>query len=203
MTQLVTRDWSLLPHSHYSIVYLDPPWNYYGSPDKDQAAGKHYSLMSLDDIIALPIASIMAKRSIVLCWATCPKLDIAIDAIRGWGLQYRGVLKNWVKTRLDGSPINGAGVRPTTTKPTSELLFVASRQKKGRPLPILDEGMAQVAMEPRGAHSEKPACIRNDIVTLFGDVPRIELFARKIFPGWDAWGNQVPEPGNEKEINHE
>ncbi len=24
-----------------------------------------------------------------------------------------------------------------------------------------------------------------------GDVPRIELFARQVTPGWDVWGNEV------------
>ena len=24
-----------------------------------------------------------------------------------------------------------------------------------------------------------------------GDLPRVELFARQIPPGWDAWGNEI------------
>ena len=31
------------------------------------------------------------------------------------------------------------------------------------------------------------------IVDSSGDLPRIELFARHKFKGWDAWGNQVEE----------
>jgi N6-adenosine-specific RNA methylase IME4 len=30
-------------------------------------------------------------------------------------------------------------------------------------------------------------------VTLMGDVPRVELFARKRYRGWEAWGNEVEE----------
>ena len=26
---------------------------------------------------------------------------------------------------------------------------------------------------------------------LYGDVPRLELFARSKTPGWDAWGNEI------------
>jgi len=41
-------------------------------------------------------------------------------------------------------------------------------------------------------HSQKPDIIRDLIVELFGDLPRIELFARPpIAKGWDAWGNEV------------
>ena len=35
---------------------------------------------------------------------------------------------------------------------------------------------------------------RNEVdklIELFGDVPRIELFARQATPGWDVWGNEV------------
>jgi len=43
----------------------------------------------------------------------------------------------------------------------------------------------------RREHSRKPDRIRDDIVKLCGDLPRIELFARTSMPGWDVWGNQV------------
>lgn len=29
---------------------------------------------------------------------------------------------------------------------------------------------------------------------MFPNVPRVELFARKARPGWDAWGNEVEAP---------
>ena len=40
-------------------------------------------------------------------------------------------------------------------------------------------------------HSRKPSDIRNRIVELCGDLPRIELFARQKVKGWDYWGDQV------------
>jgi N6-adenosine-specific RNA methylase IME4 len=33
--------------------------------------------------------------------------------------------------------------------------------------------------------------VRDKIVELFGDLPRIELFARQKIEGWDVWGNEV------------
>lgn len=191
-----TRAWSELPLGAFSVVYADPPWSYYGAKYKDQAAAKHYSCMTLEELAALPVRSLMTKRAVLLCWATCPKLDVAIDTIRAWGLTYRGIAKVWVKTRADGAPIHGQGVRPTVTKPTAELLLVASVQKRGRPLPILDEGMAQVllASRPGNEHSAKPASVRGDIVTLFGDVQRVELFARGVHEGWSSFGDELPFP---------
>ena len=40
-------------------------------------------------------------------------------------------------------------------------------------------------------HSRKPDEVRDKIVKLMGDVPRVELFARQQTPGWDVWGNEV------------
>ena len=40
-------------------------------------------------------------------------------------------------------------------------------------------------------HSKKPEEARRRIEALLGDVPRLELFARRPSPGWDVWGNEV------------
>ena len=40
-------------------------------------------------------------------------------------------------------------------------------------------------------HSKKPDCTREKIVSLCGDIPRIELFARQKTEGWDVRGNEV------------
>lgn len=40
-------------------------------------------------------------------------------------------------------------------------------------------------------HSKKPDIVRKQIVELFGNVTRIELFARKQTNGWDAFGNEL------------
>lgn len=50
---------------------------------------------------------------------------------------------------------------------------------------------------PRSRHSEKPDRVRQRLLQLFGNVSRIELFARKQVEGWDTWGNEVSKPGHE------
>lgn len=46
-------------------------------------------------------------------------------------------------------------------------------------------------MAPVEQHSKKPDIVREKIVALMGDLPRVELFARQATPGWDVWGNEV------------
>lgn len=180
-----------LPDARYDIAYVDPPWYYYGSPIKDAAAGKHYPLMSPEELAAIDVRRILDKRAAVFVWATCPRLQFAIDLIRAWGLHYRGVAYVWVKVNKRGGIIAGQGVLPTFTKPTTELLLAATTMPTGRPFPILDLAQPQVVLAPRGAHSEKPSIFREHIERLCGDRPRIELFARTRVPNWDAWGAEL------------
>lgn len=179
----------------YDIVYADFPWMMYGSKTKNAAAGKFYNLMPDDEVLSFPMKSLLRdpKHGAFFIWATCPRLDMAIRAISAWGLVYRGVAFNWVKTRKDGKVIGAQGIPPTGTKPTSELCLLATVQKKGRPFKLLDAGVPQVILAPRGEHSAKPPETRDRIVRLYGDRPRIELFSRQAVVGWDRWGNQAPE----------
>ena len=43
----------------------------------------------------------------------------------------------------------------------------------------------------RTKHSRKPDEVRKRIELLFGDVPRLEMFARSPSEGWDVFGNEV------------
>jgi N6-adenosine-specific RNA methylase IME4 len=182
------------PQKKYSVIYADPPWMYFGDPLKDQAAGKHYDLMQTEDICTLPVRDITAKDAACFMWATGPKLEEALKVMKAWGFHYRGIAWVWVKTNAEGRIISGQGVRPTFVKPTTELVLVGSTCKTGRPLPLLTEAQGQVvlASRPNNKHSSKPNEIRQRIVQLLGDIPRIELFAREKLPGWDVWGNEAP-----------
>lgn len=61
---------------------------------------------------------------------------------------------------------------------------------KGKPRRIC-AGVRQLQKHKVREHSRKPDEIRNEIVKLMGDLPRIELFAREKAEGWDVWGDEV------------
>lgn len=46
-------------------------------------------------------------------------------------------------------------------------------------------------MTVREEHSKKPDELRDRIEVLCGEVPKIELFARVEYEGWDQMGNQI------------
>lgn len=61
---------------------------------------------------------------------------------------------------------------------------------KGRPQ-IVSNKVSSVVISEKQEHSKKPDVVRDKIVELCGNVPKIELFARQSVPGWDCWGNEV------------
>jgi len=54
-----------------------------------------------------------------------------------------------------------------------------------------DNTISSVLMSPRGEHSSKPKEVRSIITKIFGNKPRIEIFARERVPGWDAIGYDI------------
>ena len=48
-----------------------------------------------------------------------------------------------------------------------------------------------LVIEERTKHSKKPIEVKKRIEQLFGNIPKIELFAREKSYGWDVWGNEV------------
>ena len=54
-------------------------------------------------------------------------------------------------------------------------------------------GLKSWAVLPRGRHSEKPDEVRR-MVELASPPPRLELFARRLAPGWFSWGHEIAEP---------
>src|ERR1039458_8431092 len=180
----------------YSVVILDPPWHYTGSSTKWAAAGKHYSLMSDQEIYNLQVP--YAKPSLVFVWATGPKLNIAIKAIERWGLFYRGVAFLWIKTKKDGTPIGAQGVRPSTVKPLTEFVLVASTNPVGRPLPLSDESICQTVFVeediygPKQEHSRNPDEVQERIELMYPDATKLEMFSRPpLRDNCDHWGNEV------------
>jgi N6-adenosine-specific RNA methylase IME4 len=172
----------------YEIVYADPPWHYAARKTGTSFGGgvtDKYPTMTTEEIAGLQIPA--ADHSVLLIWCTMPYLDRCIqEIIPGWGFRYITCAFTWIKTnRNNGRPFAGVG---NYTKSNAELCLLA---KRGKGLPRHARDVHQVIQEPRREHSRKPDRVRDDIVRLFGDRPRLEMFARTHTPGWSVWGNQI------------
>ena len=175
----------------YNIIYADPPWKYRDkrqNPDSDRPAkygGISYDVMDTKVICNLPINRIADENCMLFMWVTFPNLQIGLDVIKAWGFDYRTLGFSWIKlNKKNEKPFFGIGYY---TKSNCECCLIGV---KGKPI-VVDNTISSVLMTPRERHSKKPDIVRDKIVQLCGDLPRIELFARERAEGWDSWGNEI------------
>jgi len=147
-------------------------------------AKQFYSTMLLIDICSLPVKDIADDNSCLFLWATYPKLPEALEVMKAWGFTYFGLGFEWIKKTQTGKDFFGMGY---WTRANSEPCLLGF---KGKLIPQ-SHSIRQIVETKIQEHSKKPAEIRNLIVELIGDLPRIELFARQKTEGWDVWGNEV------------
>lgn len=172
------------PDKKYSVIYADPPWRYSDRGCNGNAEA-HYPTMKMQDLKNLPVQEIADKDCILFLWTTYPMLKEAIELIDAWGFKYKTIGFQWVKQNKSGKGFFfGLG---RWTRGNTEPCLIAV---KGKPKRICNS-VSQLVVSPIGRHSTKPDEVRERIVRLMGDVPRIELFARERKDGWDVWGNEV------------
>lgn len=188
-----------LPDKKFDIIYADPPWDYNGKLQFDKSSKSaenidftrnifissavfKYPTLKLEELEQIPIQEIAKDDCLLFMWTTGPQLVHAIELGNAWGFEYRTVAFVWDKM------VHNPG---KYTLSNCELCLVF---KRGRiPLPRGARNIQQLIRVPRGKHSEKPVEVAQAIVKMWPTQARIELFARKKFPGWDVWGLEVPE----------
>jgi N6-adenosine-specific RNA methylase IME4 len=142
--------------------------------------------MTKEELQNFPIQKISVKDSVLLMWVTAPCLEEGLELIKKWGFTYKTIGFTWIKkNKKTNSLFWGMGYY---TRANTELCLLAT---KGKPLKRVSRSIHQVVESPVQEHSRKPDEVRNRISRLFGDLPRIELFARQKTEGWDVWGNEV------------
>lgn len=172
------------PNKKYSIIYADPAWQY---DDKalsgNRGACCKYDVMENEDIKNLSVNKISDKNCILFLWATFPKIIEALDVLKAWGFEYKTVGFTWIKhTKNTSKYFMGMG---RWTRSNAEIILIGVKGKPKR----INAGISQIINTPIREHSRKPDIVRDKIVQLCGDLPRIELFARTKVHGWDVWGN--------------
>lgn len=179
----------------YSIIYADPAWSYYNDstakPDCTTVKGMRrppYEVMSSTEIMNLPVANITADDCILFIWTTDYHLSRCIQVIEAWGFQYKTVGFVWAKKNKKGEQVCFMGAY--TMKSGVELCLLATKGKNAHKL-VKKHNVRSYIESPRLEHSKKPDEIRNRIVELVGNLPRLEMFARQKHDGWDNWGNEI------------
>jgi len=190
----------------YSVIYADPAWTYPdwnlkqnlngdflgATSDKKRSPSRHYKTMSITDIKELPIKEITDKISLLFLWVLPYMLKQGIETLEAWGFEYKTVAFTWVKkNKKTDSWFWGMG---GWTRSNAELCLLGV---KGNPKRVA-KNIHSIVETKIDIHSKKPNEVRDKIVLLCGDMPRLEMFARTRAEGWDAWGNETDKFEEEK-----
>ncbi len=181
----------------YGVILADPPWNYGNAGRKslthggyNGAAANHYSSMNDQAICDLPVADMAKPDSVLLLWATWPKLDVAFRVFAAWGYSYVTGFP-WIK-------VTGVTEDMFSGDPSFTVSYGTGFWVRGASEPLLICRRGDVApptgnliglLSPNAKHSRKPESIYDYAETLDG--PYLEMFARQRRIGWEAWGDEA------------
>lgn len=194
----------------YRCLAADPPWPERGGGKSKRGADRHYGVMTVPAILDLVAGSEPVSRlapdAHAWIWVTDNYLEAGLALLRRLGFRYVRTLI-WVKVRTVAERRRVRLRRRTMAR--RRLSLVKLQQGLGQYLRGSHEiallGVRGAAMVPppgrrhpsvvlatRGQHSAKPAAAM-EVMESVSPGPRVEMFARRARPGWDAWGNQAPQ----------
>jgi len=192
-----------LPRGHFRAVFADPPWHFRARTalktrnwTSARDAEKHYKVLGIDDICALPVGSLAAKDAHLFLCATGPCLRQAFDVMEAWGFRYSAVAFTWIKLKRSFDAMQ-LRILPTaesdlhvglglTTRKNAEFVLLGRRGNAHRNA----KNVREVILSPVREHSRKPDEMFAR-VERYCDGPYLELFARQARAGWTAWGDEV------------
>jgi N6-adenosine-specific RNA methylase IME4 len=166
----------------YRTIYADPPW--YEQGGGGRGANAHYPLFKTPEIATLPVQELADDNCHLYLWVTNNFLPDGLHVMTQWGFRYVTKIV-WVKE-------GHVGLGQYFRGKTEDCLFGVRGRLPFRRTPEGRRAQGITAIyAPRTRHSEKPDDMRQ-VIELVSHEPRIELFARRRYPGWDVWGNEIP-----------
>jgi site-specific DNA-methyltransferase (adenine-specific) len=181
-----------LPDKKYNVIYADPPWRFSSrelqtyNNKRFTPVEKHYKTQTSEWLKNLPVEAVADSNCALFMWTTDAHMVEAIDIMQAWGFKYVTIAFIWEKQSKTGKTLCNLGA---WTLKNFEVCLLGTR---GRMLQYKKvNNIRQKVAAERTKHSRKPARVRKNIEQLFGDVPRLELFARTQESGWDSWGDEL------------
>lgn len=191
-----------LPRNHFGAILADCPWRFktFSEAGRNRCpdwksfrgvAARHYDTMSMDEIMALPVADLAAPDCCLFMWISWPLLPEALELMKTWGFTYKTCAFSWIKGNAKQLEFFQDDIKPALklgywTRSNSEVNILGIRGNPKR----LAADVRQAIVEPAREHSRKPDCVHGRIERLVSG-PYLELFARQSRPNWTVWGNQT------------
>ena len=118
----------------FGTILADPPWRFTNKTGKiapEHRRLSRYGTMTLEEIMALPVAEIAADKAHLYLWCPNALLPDGLAVMKAWGFGYKSNIV-WHKVRKDGGS-DGRGVG-FYFRNVTELLLFGARGKNARTL---------------------------------------------------------------------
>ena len=203
----------------FDIIYIDPPWAYdevnhngkkprystkaVSSTQLTGSAAEHYNTVQIDDLKEWDFSHICSDDCLMFMCAVSPNLDQAIDLGKTGGFEYitvgfvwdkmKAIPGNYTISQIELCLLFKKGKIPSTIHG-----YDPQQRTKNR---VGIRNVNQYHAERSKRHSEKPHEFRERIHQMFPLNSKIEIFARRRYPNWESWGNDVEL--NDKSIRND
>src|SRR5689334_22023035 len=94
----------LVGQRRFATILADPPWQFVNRTGKmapEHRRLSRYGTMNLEEIMTLPVGSIVAPTAHLYLWVPNALLPDGLAVMKAWGFTYKSNLA-WHKIRKDG-----------------------------------------------------------------------------------------------------
>ena len=204
----------------YNIISIDCPWSFSDSLTMSEVARgavSQYPVLDIEELKRLKILELAADDAMIVSWTPSSLLQEGLDMLKSWGFRHVQTVI-WAKTvkdpfksiknKLKNSDLSdksnidkifenfnyneilGFGMG-RLWRNCHELALVGVRGKIYKNLKNKSQRTVQFHVNEK--HSKKPENVQDQIDLMFPDpsLNKVEIFARRIRPGWTCIGNEV------------
>lgn len=188
------------------VVVADPPWKFGDKlPGPGRGAEKYYPTLSPAQIVqAYQLAFLrdVSDNATLLLWRVASMQQEALDVLKLWGFKLKSEIV-WLKRSIRGKRHFGMGRQ---VRMEHEVCLIATRGKGA----VVQDKAVRSVLDPDEVtddlevfafsgvfsatasreHSKKPEEFFDVIEQLYAG-PYVELFARRVRPGWACLGDEI------------
>jgi len=217
----------------FSVIVADCPWNFKDSlkmSDVKRGASDNYSVMSIEQIMSIPVKDIVSDDGALLAlWVPSSLLQEGLDVMKAWGFTHKQTYV-WVKIKKDPflrfkdwivksvlkhpqilyddfaykrainsiiSSLKNLSINEMLGfgmgrlfRQTHEICLIGTSNNKIYKL-LKNKSQRSVSVAQNLKHSSKPEDLQDSLDLMFPDSKKLEMFARRVRPGWECIGNEV------------
>lgn len=179
----------------FDIIVSDPPWSFNDkltmSDVKRGADSQYNGVLTLQDIKNIPVSDWTLENALLALWVPSSMLQDGLDVMSEWGFQQKQIF-TWVKTckikeELNYFPKLAFGMG-RYFRGCSEHALIGIKGSN----PPLNKSQRNVSLDENIGHSVKPETLQERLELMYPDTNKLEMFARRVRPGWVCVGNECP-----------